>query len=134
MRCADLNARVKSDLSSNLAKTRAKPTEAVATREDGPLWYRGLAEEPDTFAPQVDEILSGQQARAIVVAHTVRTDGRIASRFGGKVFLIDTGMQQQYVPTGQPSALEIRGDVFTAIYRDSREVLTGRGGRPAPAR
>jgi calcineurin-like phosphoesterase family protein len=129
-RCADINTTVHRDLSSNIAKTKAKPTEALTTREDGPLWYRGLAEEPDTFAPEVDAILKDQQARAIVVAHTVRQDGRIAPRFGGKVFLIDTGMQQQYVPTGQPSALEIRGDVFTAIYRDSREVIRSAGGAP----
>jgi hypothetical protein len=41
------------------------------------------------------------------------------------VFLIDTGMQPVYVPNGRASALEIRGDVFTAIYKDSRQVIAG---------
>jgi hypothetical protein len=39
--------------------------------------------------------------------------------------MIDTGMQPDYVPNGRASALEIRGDVFTAIYKDGREVVAG---------
>jgi hypothetical protein len=94
------------------------------------LWYRGLAQEPPTFAPRVDEILAQQGARAIVIAHTVVPEGRIVGRFGGKVLQIDTGMQPAYVPTGRASALEIRGDTFTAIYMDRRDALEG----PAKAR
>jgi len=123
--CDAINDTVRRALSTsaNLEKTRNAPKEALATSETGPLWYRGLAEEPDTFAPEVDKIIDAQKARAIVVAHTVQTSGRIATRFSNKVFLIDTGMQTAYVSAGRASALEIRGDVFTAIYEDSREVL-----------
>ena len=92
--------------------------------QQGPLWYRGLALEPDTFAPQVDEILAAQKARAIVVGHSIVT-GAIGVRFNGRVFLIDTGMQPSYVSNGKPSALEITGQTFTAIYPDRREVLAG---------
>jgi hypothetical protein len=91
---------------------------------DGPLWYRGLAEQPDTFTPDVADILSKQQARAIVAGHNVVPGGRIAVRFGGTVVLIDTGMQQAYVPTGRASALEISHGEFTAIYDDRRDVLS----------
>ena len=87
------------------------------------MWYRGLAEEGESFAPQLATILTGQHASAIVVAHTVRTNGRIEARLGGRVFVIDTGMQPAYVPTGAASALEIRGQTFTAIYTDRKEVL-----------
>ena len=111
----------------DLEKTRAAPNESLTAREDGPLWYRGLAQEPETFEPQLTEILTAQKARAIVVAHTVAPTGRITARFGGRVFMIDTGMQPAYVEKGRPSALEIRGQVFTAIYRDSREVVAGGG-------
>jgi hypothetical protein len=119
--CTAINDTVRRELTEDLEKTRNAPMEALTTRPDGPLWYRGLAQEGDAFEPQLTEILTAQQARAIVVGHTVTSTGKIQSRFGGKVIMIDTGMQQEYVPQGRASALEIRGDVFTAIYRDSKE-------------
>jgi hypothetical protein len=67
-------------------------------------------------------MLEAQRARAIVVGHSAYP-GPIRVRFDKTVFLIDTGMQPSYVPTGRASALEIKGDVFTAIYRDSKQVI-----------
>jgi hypothetical protein len=130
--CVAINADVRRELTTDLARTRAAPTGSLVTREDGPLWYRGLAQEPDAFAPRLDEILARQGARAIVIAHTVAPGGRILGRFGGKVWQIDTGMQPAYVPTGRASALDIQGGTFTAIYEDRREVLgTGPAGPPS---
>lgn len=123
--CAQINARVRRELSDDLLKTRDAPEKTLAAAEDGPLWYRGLAEESDAFAPTVDEMLAAQHARAIVVGHTVRVNGRIDMRFGGKVFVIDTGMQPAYVATGAASALEIRGGTISAIYTDRKAVLAG---------
>jgi len=94
---------------------------SLTARVDGPLWYRGLAQEPDSFAPQVGEILSSLHARAVVVAHTVSTTGRIAARFDGRVIQIDTGMQPAYVQGGRASALEIHRGEATAIYVDRRD-------------
>jgi hypothetical protein len=122
LRCREINARVKQELTTDLDKTRAAPLVSLAAREDGPLWYRGLAESAISVE-QVDDILATQNARAIVIAHTVVPGGRILARFGGKVVQIDTGMQAAYVPTGRASALEIRGGVFTAIYTDRRDIL-----------
>ena len=48
-------------------------------------------------------------------------------RFGNRVFFIDTGMLSSYYAGGRPSALEIDGGTFTAIYLDHREVLVGDG-------
>lgn len=122
--CAEINATVRREITSDLAETRKAPLASLAGREEGPLWYRGLAQQPEeTFAPQLDEILKKQNARAIVVAHTIAPGGRILSRFGGKVFQIDTGMLSSYAPDGRASALEIRGGTFTAIYVDRRDVL-----------
>jgi len=134
MPCAKINDTVRRELSSDFEKTRKSPLESLTAREDGPLWYRGLAQEPDTFETQVDDILVLQRARALVVGHTVQAGGRITTRFGGKVTMLDTGMQPGYVATGRPSALEIRGDTLTAIYRDGREVVAtirSTGIRPA---
>ena len=119
--CAAINDQVRRELTSDLDKTRAAPLTSLTARIDGPLWYRGLAQEPETFAPQVGEILTALGARAIVVAHTVSTTGRIATRFDGRVVQIDTGMQPAYVQGGRASALEIRRAEATAIYVDRRD-------------
>jgi hypothetical protein len=118
--CDEMNATIQRELGRDLDRTRANPQGTLAASEDGPLWYRGM----NTIAEgDVDQILAKAGARAIVVGHTVSQTGRVGVRFGGKVFSIDTGMQPAYVPTGHASALEIRGDVFTAIYTDGRQVL-----------
>jgi|RhiMetdeSRZDD1v2_1073273.scaffolds.fasta_scaffold06748_16 calcineurin-like phosphoesterase family protein len=121
MGCAAINEQVRRELTSDLDKTRAAPMASLTARVDGPLWYRGLAQEPDSFAPQVGEILSSLHARALVVAHTVSTTGRIATRFDGRVIQIDTGMQPAYVQGGRASALEINRGEATAIYVDRRD-------------
>jgi calcineurin-like phosphoesterase family protein len=123
--CTAINATVHADLTTDFDKTREAPTKALATREDGPLWYRGLAQQDEAaFAPQVDAILSQLGARAIVIGHTVAPNGTIRVRFSGRVFQIDTGMlDTTFFPGGKPSALEITGDTVTAIYTDRREVV-----------
>ena len=121
MGCAAINEQVRRELTSDLDKTRAAPLASLVARVDGPLWYRGLAQEPESFAPQVDAVLSALQARAIVVGHTVSATGRIATRFDGRVIQIDTGMQPAYVQGGRASALEIHRDEATAIYVDRRD-------------
>jgi diadenosine tetraphosphatase ApaH/serine/threonine PP2A family protein phosphatase len=130
--CDAVNTEVRRELTGDLDLVRAGGTESLVTRDDGPLWYRGLAQEPDTFEPAVAEILSRHGARAIVVGHTVVPGGRVAVRFGGKVVEIDTGMLAGYVPGGRASALDIRGDTMTAIYTDRRDVLTGPAATPSP--
>ncbi len=127
MSCDEINATVRRELTADLDKTRSAPLASLVARADGPEWYRWPAEEPDTFAPQLDLVLLKQHAKLIVVGHTVSPDQAIHVRFGGKLLQIDTGMQNGYVPGGRASALEIRGDQFTAIYHDRREPLAGVG-------
>jgi hypothetical protein len=128
--CGDINATVRREMTKDLDQTRSAPLASLAAREDGPGWYRGLAEEPDGFTPEVDGVLTRQAATAIVVGHTVSATGRIRVRFGGRVVQIDTGMQPAYAPNGRASALEIRGGRFTAIYQDLREPLLDASSRP----
>jgi Calcineurin-like phosphoesterase len=130
--CAGINDAVRRDL----AVPNPTPEQALAmlsSSETGPLWYRGLAEEPEpAFAPALTNILELLGARAIVVGHTVTPDFRIRRRFDGRVIQIDTGMLGgTFYPGGMPSALEIRGDTETAIYQSGRERLSSQA--PVPA-
>jgi len=132
--CAGINQAVRKELAGDLDQIRATPAEALVTREDGPLWYRGLAQNDESaFAPQLEGLLRAAGARALVVGHTVAPGGKITPRFGGRVILLDTGMQPAYVPDGRAAALEIEDGRFTAIYEDGREVLGSVPGEPAPA-
>ena len=124
--CNDVHRTAQRELTGDEDKTRADPLHTLVASEGGPLWYRGLAQEPDTFEPQIDEILDKQHVRAMVIGHTITPEGRIRVRFGGKVLQIDTGMQPEYVEGGRASALEIQKDVLTAIYTDRRDVLVTR--------
>ncbi|MGH9603746.1 MAG: metallophosphoesterase, partial [Terriglobales bacterium] len=102
---------------------------------DGPLWFRGFAEWPDADGDaKIKTVLEQMGVAHAVVGHTPQRDGSIRSRFGGKVFLVDTGMLSSYYKGGQASALEIQGGKFTAIYRDRRAVLLEPGGGTTPAR
>jgi hypothetical protein len=97
----------------------------LCMREDGPLWFRGYdGWSEEEGAPQVEKVLAAYDATHLVVGHTVQKAAHIRCRFGGKVFLIDTGMLSTYWRGGRASALEIRaGRKFTAEYLDGQEVL-----------
>jgi hypothetical protein len=75
---------------------------------DSVVWYRGMAEEPVSKLERfVTETLKRQDVDRIVIGHTQPWEKSIRSRFGGRVVLIDTGMNQR-VYHGSPEALEIR--------------------------
>jgi hypothetical protein len=96
----------------------------LCMRDDGPLWFRGYDQwSEEEGVPQIEKVLAAYDAGHFVVGHTVQRVTHIRSRFGGKVFLIDTGMLTTYWPGGRPSALEIDGGKFTAQYLDGQEVL-----------
>lgn len=124
-------AKVPEPLRSSLIE-RARTLQACVNYPDwwlvtseGPLWFRGFAHWPETEGnPLVDALVEAKGVRAFIVGHTTQR-GRIGERFGGRVFLIDTGMLTSFYSGGQPAALEIVGDRFTAIYERHREVLVG---------
>lgn len=86
----------------------------ITVSADGPLWYRGLGTEPEA---KLDESLAAMLARLnakyVVAGHSVVASKQVATRFGGRVFLIDTGMLGE-VYGGRGSALEIRDGQFVA--------------------
>jgi hypothetical protein len=123
--CAGINERVEAELKRLPVRDPAQLAALWITREDGPLWYRGLALEDEVaFSADADRILEALKARAVVVGHTAPQSRRITTRFGGRVVQIDTGMLGgAFFPAGRASALEIRAGRLTAIYEDGREEL-----------
>jgi len=102
---------------------------------DGPLWYRGLALEPEqTLKRPLEATLARLRVKYIVAGHTVRPKFDIMPRFDNHVFLIDTGMLKE-VYGGRGSALEFRDGTVTAYYTDGEpQVLVApAGGATAPA-
>jgi hypothetical protein len=91
----------------------------------GPLWFRGAAKwDEETQTEEMLALLAGVGAERMVGGHTVQREGHIQARFGGHVFLIDTGMLSSVYEGGRASALVIEDGVFSAIYEDgSEEVL-----------
>lgn len=86
----------------------------LTLHSEGPLWFRGYNSwsEADGEA-RLPQLLQVFGVKRIVVAHTPQANGQIRQRFGGKVFLIDTGMI-----AGRSSALEISGGIIRALYPD----------------
>jgi Calcineurin-like phosphoesterase len=100
---------------------------------NGPMWLRGFAQWPDSDEAQVSALLERLGLRRFVTGHTPMLPGRIRSRFGNRIFLIDTGMLSTYFKGGRASALELQNGRVTAIYGDSREVLEPSKAALAPA-
>ena len=89
----------------------------LSMHPDGVLWFRGYARwDEEEGAPQIEQLLEKYDAEHFVVGHTPQL-GEIAIRFGGSVFLADTGMSLTSLG-GRASILELRDGVFRGIYLD----------------
>ena len=126
MGCAAINTQVRAELGT---LTLAGPDldKSLIMGPDGPLWYRGLVDgTPGVGEVELEAILKALDAKALVLGHTVPDGFRIKPTFGGRVVQIDTGMLDgEFFPGGVPSALEIQGNTWTAIYEGRREPLAG---------
>lgn len=102
--------------------------------EGSPLWYRGYTNlSDDELEAHLDELEKAYGAHRFVVAHSPMSTGSIHQRLDGRVFLIDTGMLADYYK-GRPSALEIEGGRFSALYEGGeRTVLVEQPDEIVPA-
>jgi hypothetical protein len=121
--CEAINATVRREITGDIAKTRQAPLASLAAGEAGPLWFRGMAREDETFwQASLERVLTNIGARTVVIGHTVTADGRITVRFGGRVVMIDVGMNPLY--GRHLAALEIAADGrMSALYENRREEL-----------
>jgi len=88
-------------------------------RDEGPLWYRGYLQAPEPIAcEELTRALTAMAASRMVVGHTTQRSGEIASRCGGALIGIDTGISTHY--GGYHSAVQIRAGNAVAIYPQRR--------------
>ena len=86
---------------------------SIVYRGDSPLWYRELATVPEEdLKEEVDAILENLGAKAMIIAHTptLPKTPRDMQRFGGRVWIVDTGISRAY--HGPASALIIHNGNF----------------------
>jgi hypothetical protein len=100
----------------------------VYNNPNGPLWYRELS-NPDSpeFEDDVTRILENLEAGHIVIAHTPQTAvGRVQmTRYGERVWIIDTGIADYYRPIGgHVSALIYEDGEFDVWYPDKESVIS----------
>lgn len=99
---------------------------SILRNEDGPLWYRGLAQKPEHVeGAHVDALLEAFEVKRIILGHTPQL-GIIMPRFDGKVILADVGMSAHY-GHGQASVLIENGMAY-AIHHGNRVKLPTEGG------
>lgn len=90
--------------------------------DEGPLWYRGYLQAPEAVAcAELSQALSTLGAERMVVGHTTQRSGQIATRCGGRLLGIDTGISAHY--GGKLAVLEITGGDAVAIYPTGRRDL-----------
>jgi hypothetical protein len=85
---------------------------------DTPIWYRGQALcYPLTEADNLEAALRSLGVARVVEGHTPSEDGKVRSRFDGKVILLDTGMLKSAY-NGTPSALVFESGQWSVAYAD----------------
>jgi hypothetical protein len=98
------------------------PQLEIVYRSDGPLWYRDLATVPEQdMLEELNRILANLGAKHLVIAHTPRTAVTIEQmrRFGGKVWIVDTGISKAY--NNNLSALKIIDGQFIVWSKGHEE-------------
>jgi hypothetical protein len=106
------------EITGELKDFRKLTPESLVMAEDGPLWYRALAQGSETsLSDHVLKLLQTYGAKRIVIAHTP-TPGAVITRFDGKVIMIDVGLSDYY--GSRRACLVMEGEKLYAIHRGDK--------------
>jgi hypothetical protein len=90
----------------------------IVENQEGPLWYRGLSQNPEaTEAARLENVLRSQGVARVVVGHT-KVTSTVLPRFNGRVLVADIA-----VPRGHsdPHAFLIyENGAWTTVHRGQR--------------
>lgn len=93
----------------------------IETNQNGPLWYRGLALNPESSEQaNLDSVLSAQGVTRVIVGHTKRAS-TVLPRFNGHVLLTDIAVPSGF--TDPHAYLIIENGALTTVYRGQRVPL-----------
>ena len=118
----EMNEKIRAELSDQ----RNLPG-SISQDEEGPLWYRGLAESNENSEEinvLVNRILETQAVKHIVIGHT--PFAAIIPRFGGKVITIDVGLSQAF--ESARAFLLVEDGKYYAVHRGQKLDLPVSGG------
>lgn len=105
----EINERIRAEILGQI-----KYKGGLGNSQDGPLWYRGLAMNPEEAeTAHLEQLLKKHDVKKIIIGHTPRL-GVITPRFGSKVLVIDTGISEHY--GGHRSSLIIENNLSFASY------------------
>ena len=121
----EINDGVRKELSESALNLKG----GISQDEEGPLWYRGLVQDPEDSEPViqlVNRTIETLEVKHIVVGHTPQP--AIMPRFGGKVIAIDVGMSRAF--EGSPAFLLVEGGKYYAVHRGRQLELPVNGEEP----
>ena len=118
----------RTDINNTIRRELLDPSKlppGVTTDTQGPLWYRGLAEENEVkLELHLRAVLRFHGVDRIVIGHTV-TRTAILPRFGGRVVNIDLGLSRFF---GRPPAcLVLDGTASYVLHAGVKIPLPGPG-------
>ena len=118
-----INERVRAEL-----QDFSKLEGGLVQDSNGRSWVAGLAQgEEPLLEAHVRKVLAAYQVERIAIGHTY-TDGAVASRFGGKVLVIDVGLSRFYDPQGRMACLVLEKGAPFALHRGKRVELPADSG------
>jgi hypothetical protein len=118
----EINGRVRAELADF-----TKLANGIVTDDQGPLWYRGMAQLPEDDAGMsalLPRVLAAHEVRHIVIGHTPQV--AVMPRFKGKVIVIDVGLTKVF--DGPPAFLLIEDGKYFAVHRGRKIDLPGETG------
>jgi hypothetical protein len=107
----EINNRMRLELNSFINDNPIEDLQVVYDR-NGPLWYRGLAEngiKEEDLKPEVDRTFQKLGIKYMILAHTthiIKSKDEM-NRFDGRIWIIDTGINSKIYRGGRETALII---------------------------
>ena len=112
---AQFNAAIRAELKD---VSQLKMDGSILTDPDGPLWYRGLAQDTGPeILPLAIRLTEANGVKRIVIGHTP-TPGAILPRLGGRVVSIDVGLSAYY--GSHRACLVIEGGQLYTMHRGQK--------------